>query len=112
MTNYTNAPASPSALFDNTPTTDGNHDPLFRHGIGAAFCAVAAANRVPATRISMVKGGRWVAVDVLMQYGRPVPLALALKRVGIGRTVFVAREDAGAVLDAVNGLGVANGETA
>jgi hypothetical protein len=29
-----------------------------------------------------------------MQYGRPVPLALALRRVSIGRTVFVAREDA------------------
>jgi len=30
-----------------------------------------------------------------------VPLALALRRVEIGRTVFVAREDAGTVLEAV-----------
>jgi hypothetical protein len=41
----------------------------------------------------------WLAIDVLMQYGQPVPLALAVKRVGNGRTVFVAREDAGAVLE-------------
>jgi len=40
---------------------------------------------------------------VLMQYGRPVPLTLALRRVGIGRTVFVACEDAGAVMEAVSG---------
>ena len=48
----------------------------------------------------------WLAIDVLMQYGQPVPLALAVKRVAIGRTVFVRREDAGAVLVAANGLGV------
>lgn len=54
----------------------------------------------------------WVAIDVLMQYGQPLPLALAVKRVAIGRTVFVRREDAGAVLVAVNGLGVTDGETA
>ena len=39
----------------------------------------------------------WLAIDVDMQYGQPVPLALAVKRVAIGRTVFVRREDAGAV---------------
>jgi hypothetical protein len=38
-----------------------------------------------------------------MQYGRPVPLALALSRVKNGRTVFVAREDAAAVMVAANG---------
>jgi hypothetical protein len=47
-----------------------------------------------------------MAVDVLMQYGRPIPLALALSRVAIGRTVFVRREDAAAVLVAANGVGV------
>lgn len=46
MTTYTNAPASRSALFDNAPTTDGNRDPLFRHGPGAAFCAVEARDYV------------------------------------------------------------------
>ena len=54
----------------------------------------------------------WLAIDVLMQYGAPIPLDLAVKRVAIGRTVFVRREDAGAVLVAANGLGVDGGETA
>ena len=40
----------------------------------------------------------WLAIDVLMQYGEPIPLDLALQRVENGRTVFVRREDAGAVL--------------
>jgi hypothetical protein len=44
-----------------------------------------------------------MAIDVDMQYGAPVPLELALRRVQNGRTVFVAREDAGAVLEAVGG---------
>ncbi len=91
-----------------TATTDGNRDPLFRHGIGAVFCAVEATARdsshlTPATRISRIKGGQWVALDVFMQYGQPVPLELALKRVQNGRTVFVAREDAGKVMEAVTG---------
>ena len=47
----------------------------------------------------------WLAIDVLMQYGQPLPLALAVKRVAIGRTVFVRREDAGAVLVAARGVG-------
>ena len=38
-----------------------------------------------------------------MQYGQPLPLALAVKRVAIGRTVFVRREDAGVVMEAANG---------
>ena len=54
----------------------------------------------------------WLVIDVLMQYGQPLPLALAVKRVAIGRTVFVRREDAGAVLVAANGVGVGGGETA
>ena len=52
----------------------------------------------------------WLAIDVLMQYGQPVPLALAVKRVAIGRTVFVRREDAGAVLVAAQ-AGVTDGES-
>ena len=42
-----------------------------------------------------------------MQYGAPVPLDLALKRVRNGRTVFVRREDAATIvariLAALNG---------
>lgn len=60
-----------------------------------------AGYRIPATRICRDRGGRWFATDVLMQYGQPVPLDLALRRVSIGRTVFVAREDAGKVMEAV-----------
>ena len=65
-----------------------------------------AGYRIPASRICQDRGGRWMAVDVYMQYGRPIPLALAVKRVAIGRTVFVRREDAAAVLVAANGVGV------
>jgi hypothetical protein len=55
-----------------------------------------------------------MALDVYMQYGQPVPLplVLAVKRVAIGRTVFVAREDAKAVMEAVQTQGVDGGETA
>ncbi len=64
-----------------------------------------AGYRIPATRIFRDRGGRWQAADVLMQYGAPIPLALALRRVQNGRTVFVAREDAKAVLEAVGDCG-------
>jgi hypothetical protein len=47
-----------------------------------------------------------MAVNVLMQYGAPIPLALALRRVQNGRTVFVAREDAKAVLESLQGAPV------
>ena len=57
------------------------------------------AHLTPASRICQDRGGRWTAVDVYMQYGQPLPLALAVKRVAIGRTVFVRREDAGAVME-------------
>lgn len=40
-----------------------------------------------------------------MQYGKPIPLDLALQLVAIGRTVFVAREDAGKVMEAVGNSG-------
>ena len=86
MTTFPNAAPPPGALFDNAPTV----------------AAEVPAHLTPASRISQQRGGRWIAVDVLMQYGAPIPLALALQRVEHGRTVFVAREDAGAVLEAAN----------
>jgi len=88
MTDYANAPAPHGALFDTAPA------PTW-------FARSDTATVTPATRISQIKGGQWVALDVMMQYGKPVPLALALRRVENGRTVFVAREDAAAVLEAV-----------
>ena len=84
---FPNAAPPPGALFDNAPTV-GTPPP---------------AHLIPASRICQDRGGRWTAVDVYMQYGQPVPLALAVKRVAIGRTVFVRREDAAAVMEAVQG---------
>ncbi len=92
-----------------TATTDGNRDPLFRHGIGAAFCVVEATNRVPshltpATRISRIKGGQWVALDVFMQYGAAGAAGVGAEA-GAERAhgVCAAREDAKAVMEAVSG---------
>ena len=86
---FPNAAPPPGALFDNAPTVPPSVEPA------------PPAHLTPASRICQDRGGRWTAVDVYMQYGQPLPLALAVKRVAIGRTVFVAREDAGAVLVAV-----------
>ena len=94
---FPNAAPPPGALFDNAP---------------ASVPQTLPAHLTPATRIAQVRGGAWAAVDVMMQHGQPISLDLALKRVAIGRTVFVRREDAAAVMGAANGLGVANGETA
>ena len=91
---FPNAPAPPGALFDNAPAQPPSVEPA------------PPAHLTPASRICRDRGGRWTAVDVYMQYGQPVPLALAVKRVAIGRTVFVRREDAAAVLVAANGVGV------
>ena len=115
MTTYANAAPPPGALFDNAPTgiprlvdvpgSDGDvtiefDTPADREEF---LRRVAASRLTPAARISQQRGGRWIAVDVWMQYGRPIPLDLALRRVAIGRTVFVRREDAEAVLGAANG---------
>jgi len=101
MTTFPNAPAPRSALFDDAPAAPAvPTDPT--------YFREPPEHLTPAMRISQVKGGTWVAVPVVMQYGAPVPLALALRRVAIGRTVFVTREDAASVLEAVRGT---DGET-
>ena len=87
MTTFPNAAPPPGALFDNAPSVE----------------PPPSAHLTPASRICQDRGGRWMAVDVYMQYGQPLPLALAVKRVAIGRTVFVRREDAGVVMEAANG---------
>ena len=87
MTDFPNASPPPGALFDNAPTVPTS----------------PPSHLTPATRIARGRNGQWYGLEVLMQYGAPVPLALALRRVAIGRTVFVAREDAAAVLEAVRG---------
>ena len=88
MSTYANAPAPRSALFDDAPATQP---------------AIVPGHLIPATRIAQARGGRWVAVDVLMQYGSPIPLDLVLQRVAIGRTVFVRMEDAKTVLASLAG---------
>ena len=100
MATFPNAAPPQGALFDNVPTATMADVPQ-----------TLTVHLTPATRICQDRTGRWLAIDVLMQYGAPVPLALALKRVQIGRTVFVRREDAGAVLVAAN-AGVTDGEHA
>jgi len=82
---FPNAAPPPGALFDNVPSV-GTPPP---------------AHLTPASRICQDRGGRWMAVDVYMQYGAPVPLALAVKRVSIGRTVFVRREDKDTVMESL-----------
>ena len=90
MSNFPNAAPPPGALFDNAPTVA----PTW-------YARSDTSTLIPATRISQGRNGQWYTLDVLMQYGRPLPLDLALRRVAIGRTVFVAREDAGTVMEAV-----------
>ena len=89
MTTFTNAAPPPGALFDNAPDAP----------FPAVTMTTTTGHLIPATRIAQGRNGKWYSLDVLMQYGRPVPLTLALSRVGIGRTVFVAREDAAVVLE-------------
>ena len=113
MTDFPNAAPPPGALFDNAPdvqTVAQKYAATFGVSVEHAHALIESAtvpptvppHLTPATRISMVKGGKWVAVEVFMQYGKPIPLDLALRRVELGRTVFVAREDAGKVMEAVN----------
>jgi hypothetical protein len=91
MTDYTNAPTPQGALFDDAPA------------VQTTYTMHAAAALTPAVRIACDRDGKWFAKDVAMQYGAPLPLELALKRVAIGRTVFVQPGDAAQVMEAVSG---------
>ncbi len=101
MNDFPNAAPPPGAIFDNAPTWYAGSDTATVTKVPAP--PAVPSHLIPATRIRMVKGGKWIGVEVFMQYGKPIPLDLALKRVELGRTVFVAREDAGAVMEAVGG---------
>ncbi len=90
MSDFPNAPAPHGALFDNAPTTH-------------VYFREPPDTLTPAVRISQIRGGQWVAVPVIMQYGQPLALELALRRVSIGRTVFVQPGDKDAVMEAVSG---------
>jgi hypothetical protein len=102
MNEYVNAAPTHGAIFDNAPAQPAEPFP-------AVTMTTTTEYLTPATRIAQGRNGKWYGLDVLMQYGRPVPLALALSRVQMGRTVFVQPGDAQAVLDAARGGG--NGET-
>ena len=97
---FSNAPASHSALFDNAPTVSNMNTTADCSVTTTSVPQTLTVHLIPATRICQDRGGRWMAVDVYMQYGQPLPLALAVKRMAIGRTVFVRREDKDAVLEA------------
>jgi hypothetical protein len=112
MTTYANAAPPPGALFDNAPVVEAARKYAATFGVSEEYAHAliedatlppAPTHTIPATRIAQGRNGKWYSLDVLMQYGRPVPLTLALRRVSIGRTVFVAREDAGTVMEAVGG---------
>ena len=104
MTNdFPNAAPPPGALFDNAPTVSNMNTTADVSVTTASVPQTLTVHLTPASRICQDRGGRWMAVDVYMQYGQPLPLALAVKRVAIGRTVFVRREDAGVVMEAANG---------
>ena len=91
---FPNAAPPPGALFDNAPAQPAEPCP-------AVTMTTTTGYLTPATRIAQGRNGKWYSLDVMMQYGRPVPLALALSRVSIGGTVFVAREDAKTVLASI-----------
>ena len=56
---------------------------------------------IEAARIGRRPDGKVFCVEVFMQYGKPAPLAAAIERAKAGKTTFVRREDASAVLDAL-----------
>jgi len=64
----------------------------------------------PAVRIHQDARGQWSAHPVTLNYSSPARLDVALAKVRQGRTVFVAEDDAAAVLDAAR-EGVGSDET-
>ena len=58
----------------------------------------------PATRIGLRPKGEAYCVDVFLMYNKPESLDKAIANAVSGRTVFVRREDAGAVLAALAAL--------
>ena len=59
----------------------------------------------PAVRIYRNARGEWLPHNVELHYSRPARLDDACAKVREGKTVFVALEDAGAVLEAAKGAG-------
>lgn len=56
---------------------------------------------IPATRIGRRPKGAVFAVDVFLQYSKPLRLDKAIEKARAGKMVFVRREDAAAVLAAL-----------
>ena len=72
-------------------------------GLLGYFVGDEVVNRVASDEFN--RNGQWYGLEVLMQYGAPISADPAVKRVGIGRAVFVRREDAGQVLEVARGVG-------
>lgn len=58
----------------------------------------------PAVRIHQDARGQWSAHPVQLNYSSPARLDVALAKVRQGRTVFVAEDDAEAVLAVARGM--------
>lgn len=58
---------------------------------------------VEAARIGRRPNGDVFCADIFMQYSKPTPVAAAIEKALAGKTVFVRREDAAAVLAALEG---------
>lgn len=63
-----------------------------------------------ASRIGRRPDGSLFCVDVFLQYSKPMTLPVAVERAKAGKTVFVLRSDAPAVLDALAVTGGCNAE--
>jgi hypothetical protein len=55
----------------------------------------------PAARIFRDRSGKICAVHCIMTYSAPLRLDAAIEKAKTGKTVFVAREDVHAILDAL-----------
>jgi hypothetical protein len=63
---------------------------------------MCTADWIPAARIGRRPKGDIYCIDVLLMYTRPQAVDAAIERALSGRTVFVRRDDAPAVVEALN----------
>lgn len=66
---------------------------------------MCTADWIPAARIGRRPKGEIYCIDVFLMYTRPQAVEAAIERAMSGRTVFVRREDAPAVVEALNANG-------
>jgi hypothetical protein len=66
---------------------------------------MCTADWIPAARIGRLPKGDIYCIEVFLMYTRPQEVNAAIERALSGRTVFVRREDAPAVVEALNAHG-------